>query len=528
MASGDYDAIVVGSGINGLAAAVHLAARKWKVLVLEASDVAGGAVRTLELTEPGFRHDLCAMNLSMFGGSAFHAQYREALTKAGLELVPAPKCFASIFRDHSYLGVGSDLEDTLRRFSALSTDDTGAWTDMLSGFGQDAPHIFALMGSPMPSLAAAKAVWKAYRALGLKGIYRLASLVLSSPRDYLDRHFDSPRLKAMMAAWGLHLDFAPDVAGGALFPYLESMSNQAFGMVIGKNGADTVIKAMCNVLTGAGGEIRLGQTVSAIDVNDQGRAVGVCLEDGGRITARKAVIANVHPRRLFGSLLAKDRVPAGVAQKVRQFRAGPGTMMIHLSLDALPDWQAGPELQEFAYVHLAPDMAMMSKAYSEAVEGLLPAEPALVVGQPTAVDPGRAPEGKHVLWVQVRVLPGEILGDASGEIAGRNWEEVKEAYADRVIGLIEGYAPGFSGHIRKRVVHSPADLERLNPNLVGGDSLSGSHHLDQNFLFRPFAGYSRYKTPVSGLYMCGASTWPGAGTGAGSGYLVARMLGGAR
>ena len=138
----------------------------------------------------------------------------------------------------------------------------------------------------------------------------------------------------------------------------------------------------------------------------------------------------------------------------------------------------------------------------------------------------RAPEGKHVLWVQVRVLPAAIRGDAKGEIAGTDWDGVKEAYADRVMAILESYAPGIGAKVLGRSVFSPVDLERENPNLIGGDNLSGSHHLDQNFLFRPVAGYSRYKMPLGKLYMCGAATCPGAGTGAGSGYLLGKMLAG--
>ena len=203
-------------------------------------------------------------------------------------------------------------------------------------------------------------------------------------------------------------------------------------------------------------------------------------------------------------------------------------MMIHLALNDLPPWSAGAELRAFAYVHLAPSFAAMAKTYTEALDGLLPAEPALVVGQPTAIDPSRAPPGRHVLWVQVRVLPSRIRGDAAGIIAGTQWDEVKDAYADRVVDIIARYAPGLlREHSRHRAVLSPADLERDNPNLVGGDSLGGSHHLDQNFLFRPAFGWSRYRTPVKRLYMVGASTWPGAGTGAGSGFMLAKNLAGA-
>jgi phytoene dehydrogenase-like protein len=253
----------------------------------------------------------------------------------------------------------------------------------------------------------------------------------------------------------------------------------------------------------------------------------VVLSDGRALNAKRAVIANLNPKVLFGGdMLPPSAIPQKVHKATDAFRAGPGTMMIHLAMDELPNWSAGAELKRFAYVHIAPDLAMMARVYAETMDGLLPGEPALVVGQPTAIDPSRAPEGKHVLWVQVRVLPAEIKGDAVGEITGRDWNSVKDAYADRVIGILERYAPGTSDMIRARAVFSPADLERENANLIGGDNLSGSHHLDQNFLFRPIAGYSRYKMPIRSLYMCGASTWPGAGTGAGSGFMLAKMLAG--
>ena len=517
-----YDALVIGAGHNGLAAALRLAEKGWRVAVVEAKSTPGGAVKTQELTLPGFRHDLAAMNLSMFAGSPFFQAHRQTLIAHGLGLVPAEDCFASVFRDGSWLGVSTKLEKTVERISALSPADADAWQALLERFGGDAPHIFALLGSPMPSFAAAKAVWNAWRAKGSHWLFETLKMLLATPRDFLDAHFTHPKVKAMMAAWGLHLDFAPDVAGGALFPYLESMGNQAFGMVIGAGGADTIIKAMVGALKAKGGEIRLGDPVTRIDV-EAGAATGVTLKSGERLQA-KVVIANAHPKLVFGDLTPPGAAPAGYVADVAKFRAGPGAMMLHLALDDLPDWRAGAELRRFAYVHIAPDLEMMARVYAEASAGLLPAEPVLVVGQPTAIDPSRAPRGKHVLWVQVRVLPAEIKGDSLGQIASRDWDGAKELYADRVLDIIESHAPGLKSRVLARSVYSPLDLERENANLIGGDSLSGSHHLDQNFFLRPVAGWSRYKTPIKNLYLCGAATWPGAGTGAGSGFMLANRL----
>jgi phytoene dehydrogenase-like protein len=520
-----YDAIVVGAGINGLAAALHLSVKGWKVLVLERADAAGGAVKTAEITRPGFRHDLYAMNLALFAGSPFFAAHKDRLIAHGLEFVRAERCFATAFPDGTWLGVEKDAEANVSRIARLNPADAERWRAMTNAFGADAAHIFALLDAPLPSWQALRVAYTAWRARGTTWVADTVRLLLASPREWLDENFSNEKLKAMLAIWGMHLDFSPDCAGGALFPYLEAMADQAFGMALGRGGANAIIAALTRAITAAGGEVRLAAPVQSIatEGGNGGMAKGVVLASGERIETTRAVIANLHPRVLFGHL-----VPASSAatQRLAKFRPGPATMMIHLALNELPAWSAGEELKRFAYVHLAPSLGALAKTYTNALDGLLPAEPGLVVGQPTAIDPSRAPAGEHVLWVQVRVLPFRIRGDAGGSIASRQWEAVKEAYADRVIGIIERYAPGLTGNIIARAVHSPADLARDNPNLVEGDSLGGSHHLDQNFLFRPAFGWSRYRTPVGRLYMVGASTWPGAGTGAGSGFMLAKMLAG--
>jgi phytoene dehydrogenase-like protein len=517
-----YDAVVVGAGINGLAAALHLAIKGWKVAVVERAAAAGGAVKTDEITLPGFRHDLYAMNLSLFAGSPFFAAHKDRLIAHGLSFVSAEQCFATAFADATWLGVEKNAEANADRIARLSPADAERWRGMSAAFAQDAPHIFALLGSPLPSWQALRVAFAAWRARGTAWVADTVRLLVSSPREWLDDNFDNEKLKTMLAVWGMHLDFPPDCAGGALFPYLESMADQTFGMALGRGGAATIVSALTGALAAAGGEVRLNAPVRAVAI-DGGAAKGVVLASGERIEAARAVIANLHPRVLFGRLIPDS----AAAPRLVKFRPGAATMMIHFALGELPAWRAGAALRRFAYVHLAPSLAAMAKTYTEALDGLLPGEPALVVGQPTAIDPSRAPAGKHVLWVQVRVLPAQVRGDAAHSITGTTWDAVKEAYADRVTGIIERYAPGFGANVLARTVHSPADLERDNPNLIGGDSLGGSHHLDQNFFFRPAFGWSRYRTPVERLYMVGASTWPGAGTGPGSGFMLAKMLAGA-
>ncbi len=522
-ADSSYDAVIVGAGSNGLAAAIQLAKQGWKVGVFEAKSEPGGAVKTRELTLPGYRHDVAAMNLSMFAGSPFLREHGEALGQHGLAFAPAAHCFASVFPDKTWFGVSKDLNATLARLEAIDPRDAKAWSAMLERFGKDAPHIFGLLGNVMPSWAVARVLWKAWRENGTGWMLDMLRFLTMPTRVWADSHFENPKVKATLGAWGMHLDFPPDVAGGALFPYLESMANQAFGMVIGQGGADMMIRAMTGYLKELGGSLHLDSPVAEI-MRDGGGASGIRLVDGQVITARKTVIANVTPGILFGTLLPGGSGQASADNRFKSFRPGPGTMMVHLALDGLPDWSAGEELKQFAYVHIAPGFGYMSRAYEQAMDGLLPEAPVLVVGQPTAIDPSRAPEGKHILWVQVRVLPKHVTGDAAGEVTGTDWSSIKQAYAERVISLIEAHAPGLRAKIIGQAVFSPDDLEAENPCLVGGDNLSGSHQLDQNFLFRPVAGYSRYKMPVERLYMCGAATWPGAGTGVGSGYLLGKML----
>jgi phytoene dehydrogenase-like protein len=518
----NYDVIVIGAGHNGLAAAVRLARRGRRVLVVEAKSEPGGAIKTRELTLPGFRHDVCATNLALFAGSSFFHAHKDELLAHGLAFARAEDSYATVFRDGTFVGVSRALEKTLASISKFSPADARAWQELLAQFGDDVRYLGALLASPMPSWDTFKIIVKAWRENGAAWVLDALKLLVATPRDFLEARFEHPKIKALLAMWGLHLDFAPDVAGGALFVYFQGMAGQKFGITFGQGGAETMVKAMVGVLKQEHGDLILGDAVVRVNVSN-GVATGVTLQSGRQLQA-KTVIANLHPKIVFGKLVARDTDRMKFERAIEKYRPAPSSMMVHLAMEDLPDWQAGKSLRSFAYVHVAPDLEMMSRAYAEASAGLLPAEPVVVVGQPTAIDPSRAPHGKHILWLNVRLMPTEIRGDAAGLISATTWDDAKEAYADRVLDIVENYAPGLKSRILARSIVSPLDLERENPNLLGGDNLSGSHHLDQNFFFRPVAGWSRYRTPVRNLYLCGASTWPGAGTGAGSGFILAKML----
>ncbi|MDA8249930.1 MAG: NAD(P)/FAD-dependent oxidoreductase, partial [Rhodospirillales bacterium] len=278
-----------------------------------------------------------------------------------------------------------------------------------------------------------------------------------------------------------------------------------------------------------GGDIRTGADVARIlrhEVN--GSASGVQLAGGERIMARRNVICSVTPTQLYGRLLEGVALPGKVTEGVRRYRYGKGNMQIHYALSAPPRWRT-PGLESVALLHLTPGLDGVSRAANEAERGMLPAVPTICVGQPTALDASRAPDGRAILWLQLPEAPRRIKGDAAGELdtpADGAWTpDLRDRYADRVQAILAQHIEGFAGTVLQRVAYSPADLEAMNINLVGGDPYGGSCGLDQFFLWRPLKSSVNHATPVPGLYHIGASTHPGPGLGGGSGYLLAKALG---
>jgi phytoene dehydrogenase-like protein len=412
--------------------------------------------------------------------------------------------------------------ETLAELERHDPADAAGWRELDALYERLSPVLFALYGSRLDLRSLVQLASGQLPGLGASGVKELARLLVSSTRELAATHLRSPEAQALLACWGMHLDFGPDVAGGAMFPFLEAFTDMRTGIAVARGGASKLIDALIAVAAERGAELRTGAEVARINVAD-GCAIGVELASGERIAASRAVLAGVSPPTLYGRLLALADVPPRLRRAASRYRYGPGTMMVHLALSAPPRWEAGDDLAEYAYVHIAPYVDDLAATYAQALAGLLPAEPMLVVGQTSAVDPTRSPDG-HALWVQVRALPAEIRGDAAGEIGGRTWKETAKPYADRVLAKLERYAPGIGELVLDRAVLTPADLEERNPNLVGGDSISGSMHLSQSFLFRPFPEVTDYETGVERLLMLGAATWPGAGVNGISGYNVARKL----
>ena len=494
----------------------------FEVLVAERGEEVGGAVASGEVTLPGYVHDLYATNMNLFLGSPAFAELGEELAAAGLEFATTDRPYASAFPDGKTLRVYQDRARTREGIAAHDAADAEGWDRLAAAYDRFAPSLFELYGTRLPSLAAGRWAAGTVRAHGRAGTAELARLLLGTTRELGERYFHSDEAKAMIAAWGMHIDFGPDVAFGALFPFLESFADMDNGMSLVAGGAGGLPRALAAVARAAGAEIRTASPVSAILAAD-GVASGVELASGERVGARQAVIANLTPAPL-ARLLPDDGAGASTRRALAGYLYGPGTMVVHAALNGPLPWAAGGELHRWGYVHLGPYVSEMAQTYTDAANGVLPAEPLLVVGQTSAVDPSRAAGEGQVLWIQVRMLPSEIRGDRLGEIEARDWAAAKRPYAERVLAKLERYAPGARERILEWTVLAPDDLEAANPNLVGGDSVGGSHRLSQNALFRPAPGLSGYRLPLARLLMVGAGTWPGAGVNAISGRLVAQRL----
>ncbi|HEY1775995.1 MAG TPA: NAD(P)/FAD-dependent oxidoreductase [Solirubrobacteraceae bacterium] len=519
----DYDAIVIGAGHNGLVTAIYLARAGWRTLVLERDAVAGGAVRSEELTLPGLTHDTFATNMNLFRGSPVAAELGAELERLGARYASAASAFANVFPDGTALRLHQDRERTIAELSAHDPRDGAGWEQLDALYERLAPALFALYGTRLSVRALGRLGFAQAPKLGAAGVSELVRLLVSSTRELADAYLHSREAKTLLACWGMHLDFGPDVVGGAMFAFLEAFTDMRTGISIAEGGASRLIDALVGLLVEAGGELRLRSEVTRVLLRG-GRASGVELAGGERIDARRSIVANLSPAVLHGRLLASESPPPSTAAAAAAYRYGPATMMVHLALSDPIPWRAGEDLGRFAYVHIAPYIDDLALMYAQTMAGQLPAEPLLVVGQTSAVDGSRAPAGRHVVWIQVRAVPAAIIGDALGLIEARDWEAVAEPYAERVLAKLERYAPGFGELVLDRAVLSPAELERRNPNLVGGDSLAGSMHLRQNFAFRPFLAGREYESGVRDLLMVGASTWPGAGVNALSGYNVAQKL----
>jgi len=503
------DAVIIGSGPNGLVAAALLARAGWSVTVLEGANVAGGAVQSAELTEPGYLHD----RYSAFYG-LLHASPVFAELELGRRLqwasFASPVAAAVSPEDVAICEAQAAL--TAKR---LDQADGQAWLELCEWWTRVGAYLLTALMSPLPSL---RPTWRVARAAGWRELPSLARMQVQ-PIDQLARsRFDAEAARALVSCGASHTDVGVDQPGGVPAALALAMVAQHEGMPIPVGGARRLAEALIAVVEEAGGRVVTGQVVTRVVV-EGGKAVGVQTADGG-VRSRRAVIADTGPRALLCDLVGEELLPSRYLAGLRQFRYGTGIFKVDLALHGGCPWSR-QELNNAGVVHLTGDLDSMARAAFDAGHGVLPEAPMLIVGQQTVADPSRAPTGGHTLWIETHV--------PSVPKAAGSWAASSARFLDVVLDRLEAHAPGLRSRIVGAAVRTPPQLEAENPNLVGGDLGAGSAALDQQLIFRPVPGWFRYATPVKALYLCSASAHPGGGVhGMGGSNCARRVLGDAR
>ena len=520
-----YDHVVIGSGINGLVCAALLSKRGRKALVLEREAVAGGCMRTDEITVPGFRHDVMAAIFPLFVTSPAYAKLGPDLHRHGLEFLNTPHPTGVLMPDGRALVLTTDRDANRRAFNDAHEGDGDRLREDIAAVEREAGLLFALLGGSLWTWPTARLLFGEARRRGLRGLLARAGEALKTSRDWLETRYRSDLVRALFAPWPLHAGLDPESSFGGEMGRVMAFALEAAGAPLAKGGTGQAAAAFVSLIHEQGGVVRTGADVAEILV-ENGRATGVRLADGETIAAG-SVIASVTPTQLYQRLLPESASRPQDRAQAAAYRYGKGDMQIHYALKRPPAWRTGG-LEKVMYLHLTQGLDGVSRAANECIRGLLPAEPTICVCQPTAVDTSRCPEGAAILWVQLPEAPREVKGDAAGEIdvpADGRWSEaLREAYADRIEKLLARHIDGFADTILARRAYAPPDLEALNINLVGGEPYGGACTIDQFFLFRPFPDSRNHATAIRNLYHIGASTHPGPGLGGGSGHNLAERL----
>jgi len=460
-----YDAVVVGAGPNGLAAAITLAEAGRAVAVFEAEAECGGGARSAELTLPGFVHDLCSAVHPLAIASPFFRQL--PLADYGLEWIQPPAPVAHPFDDGSAVvlerslaataaGLGADGAAYRRLFEPMTRN----WERLLPDFL--APprlpnHPFALAG--------------------------FGTRALRSARGLAEKHFHGAPARALFAGLAAHAMLPLEYSLTAGFALVLGAAGHAVGWPVPRGGAQKIADALVAHLRALGGEIVTGRRIESLD----------------ELPESRVVLCDVTPRQLVK--IAGKNLPAAFRARLARYRYGMGVFKVDWALDAPIPWKSDA-CRRAGTVHLGGTLEEIAESERAAWEGRSCARPFVLLAQPSLFDPARAPAGKHTVWSYCHV-PHASTEEMTAKIAAQ----------------IERFAPGFGGRVLARRIHAPADLERRNANLVGGDINGGAATLGQFFL-RPTPRL--YATPVKGLYLCSAATPPGGGVHGMCGYFAAK------
>lgn len=519
-----YDAIVIGAGHNGLVCAAYLARAGKSVLVLERRHVVGGACVTEELW-PGFQVSVCAYVNSLFREEIV----RELeLKRHGFRMLPRKPSSFTPFPDGRYLLLGPDAELNRRQIAKFSPRDAEAfpryerWLERLADFFE--PTLLQTppdpWGKTWRDLTGTLRLGWQFRGLGRQLAHEVVEILTSPARRILDRWFESEELKVTLATDAIIGALAsPSQPGTAYVLFHHVMGTcegvrGVWGYVQGGMGA--LSRALASAAQEHGAVVLTQAEVARIVVERE-QARGVVLTDGRELRS-SVVVSNADAHVTFLRLCDQRHLPEDFVESVRRLDYSSASLKINLALAEAPSFTCLPgndQGQLHGTIHICPSFDYMEQAYDDAKYGRPSRSPILEITVPSTVDATIAPPGQHVMSIFVQYAPYR-LRDA-------NWDEIKEAFADRCLELVGQYAPNLPRAVLHRQVLSPLDLER-EFRLTGGNIFQGAMTLPQLFCFRPVPGYANYRTPIRGLYLCGAATHPGGGVMGACGYNAAREI----
>jgi phytoene dehydrogenase-like protein len=521
-----YDAIVIGGGHNGLVCAAYLARAGRRVLVLERREMIGGAALSAEIF-PGFRFSVYSYVVSLLRPEIIRDL---DLPRHGLHILPLENTFTPL-PDGDHLVQWGDHDRNRESIARHSLRDAEAYDEFGRLMHQMARAVqpFLALAPPDPAslaprdLAGLARVASHLRGLGPRQFHALTKLLTMSAADYLEEWFESEPLKATKSASGIIGMLAgprtPGTAYVLLHHYMGEIDGvfRAWGFAKGGNGS--VSAAIAAAARASGAEIRTGAPVARVLLAN-GRARGVVLADGEEIAA-DTVVSGVDPRRTFMELVGAPHLPDEFVAALGRYRFRGASGKVNLALAELPDFTclpgAGPHLR--GAISVSPSVDYLERAYDEAKYGEFSRRPYLDIVIPSLIDPAMAPPGRHVMSIFAQYAPYHLNG---------GWTDARrEAFGDAVIDTLAEYAPNLKSAILHRQVITPADIER-DVGLTEGNIFQGELTLSQLFFQRPAPAYARYRTPIHGLWQCGAGTHPGGGVMGASGRLAARAILGGR
>lgn len=497
------DAVVVGGGPNGLVAAAALGDAGWDVVLVEAQEQVGGAVRSAQVAAPGFVADLFSAFYPLAAASPVIRDLD--LGAHGLRWSRSRDAVGHAFPDGRAAVLHATAEETAAAFDAEAPGDGEAWLRMVAGWDRVRDPLLDALFTPLP---AARPVARLLRRAGVSGGLDLARLALLSVRRLGAEEFDGEGPRVLLSGNAMHSDVPPDGAGSALFGWLLVMLAQDVGFPVPVGGAGELAASLRRRGEACGVQFRCGTAVSAVEVSG-GRARGVRLADGTRIRARRAVLADVSATSLYGDLVDPSHLPPRLLHDLTRFDWDASTLKLNWALDTPVPWRAR-ELAGSGTVHLGVDDDGLVDVAADLSVGRMPRDPFVLFGQMATADPTRAPEGGESAWAYTH-LPRRRADD----------EEAVDLQVQRVEDAVEQVAPGFRAAVRGRFVQRPGDLHDADANLSLGAINGGTAALHQQLVMRPTRGLGRPETPVPGLFLASASAHPGGGVHGACGWNAA-------